>query len=420
MSVLAIPPYALSLVIEHFGVLVSFINPLVTATCVVLIYKIARALGWTAPQGLVASLAFALPSIAVWYTLELLSEPEVTLCVLLIVLEMIRWREGKGSAPLMLGLALAAAIQFRSDSVLTVGVGFLAVPLFVSSRELLSKRALVRMVPPVIVSIAFLLWYNQIRFGSLFVFGYGPNDRYDTPLLHGLEGLLISPGGGLFIYNPLTVIGVIGAALIIFGPKVERDRALGILVALLIIPRMLFFAKWHYWWGGDVWGPRFLLPVVALLSLMIIPVMRCSTTVITRAATYLGVAVLGLLGGFVSYLSARVPLGEWISVLSSPRIRVQLGIQNVRTTAQQFEALYFKWSTSPIGGYLTLMRRHIALPSGDLWAYGHADAGYLIEALGFLCLLVTCVGASRLSGVGAVQEVDTGRGYADADCAGDS
>jgi hypothetical protein len=397
VSLLAVPPYILSLVTGHFGVLVSFINPLVTATCVVLIYKIARALAWTPAQGLVASLAFALPSIAVWYSLELLSEPEVTLCILLIVLEMVRWRQGKDSAPLILGLALAAAIQFRSDSVFTVGVAFLALPLFISSQELFSKRSLVRMVPPVIASVAFLLWYNEIRFGSLLVFGYGPNDRYDTPLLHGLNGLLFSPGGGLFIYNPLTALGIVGVALIFFGPKVERDRAFGLLVLLLIVPRTLFFAKWHYWWGGSIWGPRFLLPVVALLSLMIVPVVRCSTTVITRSATYVALAVLGVFGGFVSYLSARVPLGEWLSVMSSPGLRARLGIQNATTAAQQFNALYFKWSTSSIGGYLTLIRRHMALPSGDLWAYGHADAGYAILAVGFLCLLVTCVGAVRVT-----------------------
>jgi hypothetical protein len=394
VSVLAIPAYVLSLVTGHFDIWVSLIAPLVTATCVVLIYKIARALAWTPAQGVIASVAFGLPSIAVWYTLELLSEPEVTLCILLIVLEMVRWRQGNRSAPLILGLALAAAIQFRSDSVLTVGVALIVLPLFVSRQELFSRHALVRMVPPIVASVAFLLWYNQIRFGSLFVFAYGPNDHYDTPLLHGLNGLLISPGAGLFVYNPLTILGVIGVALIIFGPKVEQDRALGLLVLSLIIPRTLFFAKWHSWWGGSTWGPRFLLPVVALLSLMIVPVLRCSTTAITRTATYVALAVLGGIGAFVSFLSARVPLGEWLAVMGSPELRAQFSI-HARTASQQFDALYFQWSTSPIGGYLRLLGRHIALPSGDLWAYGHGGLGYAIVALGLVCLLVTFVGAVR-------------------------
>jgi hypothetical protein len=406
VSLLAIPPYALSLVTGHFDVLVSLVNPLVTATCVLLIYRIARALGWTPPQGVVASLAFGLPTIAVWYSLELLSEPEVTLCVLVIVLEMIRWRQGKTSAPLILGLALAAAVQFRSDSLLTVGVGLLALPLFVSRRELFSKHALVRVVPPILVSVAFLLWYNEIRFGSLLVFGYGPNDKYDTPILHGLTSLLTSPGVGLFVYNPLTIVGVVGVALILFGPRTERDRALGLLVVLLIVPRTLFFAKWHFWWGGDTWGPRFLLPVVALLSLMIVPVIRCSTNVITRTATYVALAVLGGFGAFVSYLSARVPLGEWLAVIGTPSLRAHLGIRNANTVSQQFEALYFKWSTSPIGGYVTLIRRHMALPSGDLWAYGHGGFGYAILGIGFLCLLVTCVGAVRVPRVSGVGKFD--------------
>jgi hypothetical protein len=283
---------------------------------------------------------------------------------------------------------------------LTVGAGLFALPLFVPWRDVLARRALIGVGVPLLASMALLLWYNQIRFGSLFVFGYGPNDRYDTPLVHGLNGLLFSPGTGLFVYNPLTIIGVVGVALLVFGPKIERDYALALLVGLLTVPRMLFFAKWHGWWGGDTWGPRFLLPVVALLSLMIVPVLRCSRTKIARAVTYLGLAVLVLWGGFVSFLSARVPLGEWLSKMASPAARAQLGIHGASTAAQQFDALHFKWSTSPIGGFLTLMRRHMAASSADLWAYGHADAGYAIVAVGLLCLLLTFVAAVRFRDVG--------------------
>jgi hypothetical protein len=187
------------------------------------------------------------------------------------------------------------------------------------------------------------------------------------------------------------------------------------LVVLLIIPRTLFFAKWHYWWGGNTWGTRFLLPVVALLSLMIVPVIRCSTNIIMRRATYIALAVLGSIGGFVSYLSARVPLGEWLSVMRSPVLREELGIRNANTVSQQFEAIYFKWSTSPIGGYLTLMRRHIALSSADLWAYGHGEIGYTILAIGVLCLLVTCVGAVRVPRVSELKKFDGMRNSPDPD-----
>jgi hypothetical protein len=39
----------------------------------------------------------------------------------------------------------------------------------------------------------------------------------------------------------------------------------------------------------------------------------------------------------------------------------------------------------------------MAHPSGALWIYAHADVGYTILAIGVLCLLVTCIGAIRLT-----------------------
>jgi hypothetical protein len=48
VSILAVPAYLMSLWIGHFGVVVSLVDPLLTACCVVLIYRIARALNWNA------------------------------------------------------------------------------------------------------------------------------------------------------------------------------------------------------------------------------------------------------------------------------------------------------------------------------------------------------------------------------------
>ena len=68
---------------------------------------------------------------ALWYTVELLSEPGVTLCELMIVLGLVRWRQGSRMAPLLVGVAAGLAVQFRPDSLFTVWVGLLAVPFFV-------------------------------------------------------------------------------------------------------------------------------------------------------------------------------------------------------------------------------------------------------------------------------------------------
>ncbi|MGO9341849.1 MAG: hypothetical protein ACLP6E_04930, partial [Acidimicrobiales bacterium] len=74
VSLLAVPAYLLSKWIGHFGVLVSLVNPILTAMGAVLIYKISRALSWTAFQGLFAAISYGALSMALWYTVELLSE----------------------------------------------------------------------------------------------------------------------------------------------------------------------------------------------------------------------------------------------------------------------------------------------------------------------------------------------------------
>ena len=59
------------------------------------------------------------------------------------------------------------------------------------------------------ISVALVMWYNDVRFGRLVVSSYG-GSVYHTPLVTGLEGLLVSPGRSVFLYNPLAVLGVVG------------------------------------------------------------------------------------------------------------------------------------------------------------------------------------------------------------------
>ena len=52
---------------------------------------------------------------ALWSTTELLSEPGVTLCVVVVVFGLVRWRLGRPWAPILVGVGAACAIQFRSE-----------------------------------------------------------------------------------------------------------------------------------------------------------------------------------------------------------------------------------------------------------------------------------------------------------------
>jgi len=398
VSLLAVPFYALSMLTGHFNIIVSLINPLLVAASVVVIYLIARALNWEAVHGLVAAIGFGVLSMVLWYTIELLSEPGVILADLVVILGMVRWRSGRAIAPLWVGIAIACAIQFRTDSVFTVGVAVLAIPLFVPRTVFLSRRSLISLIAPIVVSMVVLFWYNDLRYGKVWV-GQYEGVGFNNPLFHGLNGLLLSPGDSLFVFNPLTVLGVIGLILLFVGQTRVRDRALGTVCFLLVVPRILFFAKYGAWNGGSVFGPRFLLPAAAVLTLLIIPVFRATDLRRWSGVLVRLVAVaLGLAGGLVAYLSARIPLGEWLGVLASPYWQKVLGIHGVNNGVEFGQALYFNVYTSPIAGYLRLLRRHIAIPSGDLWRHGDEVIGYSLLAVGAALLVAAMIG-SRVSRV---------------------
>ena len=392
-SVLAVPAYALSKWTGHFSVIVSLVAPAVTAGCVGFIYAICRALQWRPLHAVVAALSFGLLSMAVWYTVELFSEPAVSLCALVIVYGMVRWRQGHRWAPLWIGLAAACALQFRSDSLFTIWIMLAAVPLFVPWRTVRSSRSLALVGAPMALSLGLLIWYNEFRYGKPLIGGYGPEGSFGTPLAHGLRGLLLSPGKSLFVFNPMTLLGVVGLALLFFVPGV-RDRPLAVVATLAVVPRILFFSKWGVWDAGAVWGPRFLLPSVAVLSVTIVPVLRATEgRRLASAVTRTGAVLLALWGTFVNVLSVLLPLGEWLSIVGSPALRAQFGIHGLSTLSAQQNAEDFSVRYAPIWGYVTILQHGIGITSADLWAYGNGDVGWILLAFGGILLGAAVVGS---------------------------
>ncbi len=116
-----------------------------------------------------------------------------------------------------------------------------------------------RRVPLVILAAAAglvpLLLYNALAFGDAFEQGYGTKP-FDLPIATGLYGLLASPSRGLFIYEPYLVLAFAGLVLAWRrdGQVARRLRGLG----LVWIASLALYASYAEWWGGRVFGPRFL------------------------------------------------------------------------------------------------------------------------------------------------------------------
>lgn len=290
---------------------------------------------------------------------------------------------GNSAAPLWIGLAAGSVIQFRSDSLLTVWIGLVAISLFVPWSEVRRTGSLLRLGIPMVVGLGALATYNEIRYHRLFVESYGQGQGLHNPIAVGLHGLLWSWGKGLFVFNPLAVLGVVGLVLLW-----RSNRPLTILFLLLIVTRTLFFSKWSVWDGGWCWGPRFLPPILPLLMISAVEVLRETNRqelsgIIVRAVAML----LVVLSAAINLVSVRTPVGQWLGVLAVPSERARFGIRGLHSAAAQNNAYDFHLPDGPLWGTILLVRHRVAVEASDLWLNHDGLVGGLLVLIGALCLL---------------------------------
>jgi hypothetical protein len=125
-----------------------------------------------------------------------------------------------------------------------------------------------------------LLALNWVHFGSPFASaqrtyaleaaaheGVRP---WDTPLWLGLYGTFFSPSRGLLVYAPVFLASAVGLVVGWRTPERATWLLLAAGAALAIAPGL----RWHWWWGGDNFGPRMATDAAPFLALLIVPAWR--------------------------------------------------------------------------------------------------------------------------------------------------
>ena len=115
--------------------------------------------------------------------------------------------------------------------------------------------------------VVLFLGYNYLRFGEWFNFGY-PGEGFTSNFMVGLYGLIFSFGHGLIIYAPITVLCVV-YFMFRYEEMESEHRYLFATSMISFVCYLGVYAKWSSWHGGWCWGPRFLLPFVPLIHLML-------------------------------------------------------------------------------------------------------------------------------------------------------
>jgi hypothetical protein len=173
------------------------------------------------------------------------------------------------------GLLLGAALASRPTAVFFA----IAIGLYVwrYRRAALGSLLLSTLAIPLAVAV-----YDQYYFGSPINFAQemvghqialektGIERIWQTPLVVGLAGLLISPSRGLLVFSPFLLAAFWGVRRVWVDPQYVCLRPLSVAAGAT----MLLQCKWFDWWGGWAYGYRPWLEAVPVLALCLLPVME--------------------------------------------------------------------------------------------------------------------------------------------------
>lgn len=281
-SLLAAPLYRIALEVPGIGLVQTamLLNNIITACTGAILFLYVKRLGHLTSTSLVVSLLFGLSTMAWPYSKFLFSEPIVAFTLFLTTYLLLLFREDPTSLFPLIGAAisLGMASVTKINNVITIPFFFLysMLPLskvrgdhrLLSIKEQLRER-LTRgliFISFVLVTLVPMCLCNLSRYGNMFQSGYHPLETFSTPLQEGLYGLLISPGRSLFLYSPILLLSIV--SLPAFFKRHPIEAALGLSV---FASYCLLFAKWHMWYGGLAWGPRFLVPTIPFLIVWLAP-----------------------------------------------------------------------------------------------------------------------------------------------------
>jgi hypothetical protein len=207
---------------------------------------------------------------------------------------------------------LGAALWVRPTHVIVVPV--FVVALLVREREK-GWTAAIALAAGAGAGVVLLLWRNANLHGSPFDFGYPSAaeggkalNTFQTPFITGFLGFLVSPGKSIFLFSPPILLAMLGL------PRLwRRDRGLAFVATAGPIAYLLFFVTYTQWEGGYCYGPRYLMPALALLGLGIGPALEQASrsTLILAIAVFIAGFFVQALGSAASFLEADVAGGYY-------------------------------------------------------------------------------------------------------------
>ena len=241
---------------DLIGFLISFSNIPYAIATLWLFARLLRKFDITEKTIRYLTIALGLGTLCWRYADYDFSEEIQMMLLTLVVVSVIR---PAGRDLLWAGIGAALLIVLKLIFVLTLP--WFGLYLLVRLRGPERVKGLLQFGLPVLLGCAFIAGINAIRFGNPYESGYGDEAHsWDfASMLHTVPALILSLQTGLIAFCPILVLGVLG------WPGFFRKHGVEALFCLgLIIENLAWTGAWHGWEGGWAWGPRLLVPLIAL------------------------------------------------------------------------------------------------------------------------------------------------------------
>lgn len=365
MALLAYPLVRMAQVWRALGLVqvALLLNPLLTAFTGALLYRIGRRLAWSPATALAVAVIFGLATIAWPYTQGFFSDPICGWGFVAALYGLLAHQQtGRKRYLVAAGAAWGIVYLARTINLITLPIFVAGLYLVLRERDqqrfsrrpglqLLFERhwrPLTSFGFPILITGLVSLWWNWARYGSLWATGYAESETFSGDWLAGLFGLLAGPARGFFWYSPILLLAFWG------GPWFWRHARwlLGLIVALVVV-YVGVYAKWYMWHGGYSWGPRFLVPIVPLVALLVGP----AWTALVQQRTWgwagrIAVFAWLVLSVGVQWLGMLVPFAlvqEWLAANYTPLFapetftRLELSPLVLQWQYLRPELIHFAW-----------------------------------------------------------------------------
>lgn len=380
------------------------LNPLLTAWTGALLYRTGRRLAWRQSTALAIALIFGLATLAWPYTQTFFSDPACGWGLFAALYGLLAYSQtGRKRYLVGSGLTWGLAYLTRTVNLITLPIfafGLLAAlyqchyadqppprSLAAVFRLLLRHwRAVVSFATPIVAFGLASLWWNSLRYGSIWESGYVETEQFSAPWLFGLFGLVVGPARGFFWYSPILLLSFFGLAWFR-----RHARWLLWVISAICVAYLLLYGKWYMWHGGYSWGPRFLTPILPFMTLLVGPVCeRIWTAQRGRLLLRGSVLLLLLLSVVVQWLGLLIPFNlvqDWLAGTVTPLFAPET------FTALAYSPLIQQWRYLTTPEHIQLAWWQVTLATGEVdWQ------GITLPLVGIVVSLAALMGYSRTHG----------------------